>query len=77
MIQPGTVYRACVPSVDDTRTLLRDRAHRDLPFQNSVTFSGYEPNSGSGMAGNWMSAAAIKRTVLVASILGSGIVFLD
>jgi len=43
-IQPGTIYRACVPSVQ------RDRSYcvivnRNLPFQRSVTFSGYEPNS--------------------------------
>ena len=43
-IVPGTIYRACVPSVDGTRSYCVI-VNRDLPFQNSVTFSGYEPNS--------------------------------
>jgi hypothetical protein len=43
-IVPGTIYRACVPSVDGKRSYCVI-VNRDLPFQNSVTFSGYEPNS--------------------------------
>ena len=43
-IVPGTIYRACVPSVDGRRSYCVI-VNRDLPFQNSVTFSGYEPNS--------------------------------
>jgi hypothetical protein len=43
-IEPGTIYRACVPSVDGTRSYCVI-VNRDLPFQNSVAFSGYEPNS--------------------------------
>lgn len=43
-IVPGTIYRACVPSVDGKRSYCVI-VNRGLPFQNSVTFSGYEPNS--------------------------------
>jgi hypothetical protein len=43
-IEPGTIYRACVPSVDGRRSYCVI-VNRDLPFQNSVSFSGYEPNS--------------------------------
>ena len=43
-IVPGTIYRACVPSLDGKRSYCVI-VNRDLPFQNSVTFSGYEPNS--------------------------------
>jgi len=43
-IEPGTIYRACVPSVDGKRSycVIVDR---DLPFERSVRFSGYESNS--------------------------------
>jgi len=43
-IQPGTIYRACVPSVDGKRSYCVI-VNRSLPFQRSVTFSGDEPNS--------------------------------
>ena len=43
-IEPGTIYRACVPSVDGTRSYCVI-VNRELPFPNSVSFSGYEPNS--------------------------------
>ncbi len=43
-IQPGTIYRACVPSTDGRRSYCVI-VNRNLPFENSVTFSGYEPNS--------------------------------
>ncbi len=43
-IQPGTIYRACVPSVDGKRSYCVI-VNRSLPFQSSVRFSGYEPNS--------------------------------
>ena len=43
-IVPGTIYRACVPSVDGKRSYCVI-VNRNLPFQRSVTFSGYEPNS--------------------------------
>jgi hypothetical protein len=43
-IQPGTIYRACVPSIDRTRDYCVI-VNRALPFERSVTFSGYEPNS--------------------------------
>jgi hypothetical protein len=43
-IEPGRIYRACVPSQDGRRTycvIVDDR----LPLQRSVRFSGYEPNA--------------------------------
>jgi hypothetical protein len=43
-IVPGTVYRVCVPSVDGRRSYCVI-VNRNLPFQSSVRFSGYEPNS--------------------------------
>jgi hypothetical protein len=43
-IQPGTIYRACVPSVHGDRSYCVI-VNRNLPFERSVTFSGYEPNS--------------------------------
>lgn len=43
-IQPGTIYRACVPSVQGDRSYCVI-VNRNLPFERSVTFSGYEPNS--------------------------------
>jgi hypothetical protein len=43
-IQPGTIYRACVPNPAGTRSYCVI-VNRALPFQSSVTFSGYEPNS--------------------------------
>jgi hypothetical protein len=43
-IQPGTIYRACVPNPAGTRSFCVI-VNRSLPFASSVTFSGYEPNS--------------------------------
>jgi hypothetical protein len=43
-IQPGTIYRACVPNGTGTRSYCVI-VNRSLPFPQSVTFSGYEPNS--------------------------------
>jgi hypothetical protein len=43
-IEPGTIYRACVPSVRGDRSYCVI-VNRSLPFQSSVKFSGYEPNS--------------------------------
>jgi hypothetical protein len=43
-IEPGSVYRTCVPSADGGRTycvIVRTQ----LPFAQSVTPDGYEPNS--------------------------------
>jgi hypothetical protein len=43
-IQPGVVYRTCVPSRDGTRTycvIVRPK----LPLSRSVIFDSYEPNS--------------------------------
>lgn len=44
VIQPGSIYRACVPSVDGRRTycVIVDTT---APFARSVRFGGYEPNS--------------------------------
>jgi hypothetical protein len=43
-IQPGSLYRACVPSIKTARTycVIVD-THK--PFASSVRFGGYEPNS--------------------------------
>jgi hypothetical protein len=43
-IQPGSVYRACVPSLDGRRTycVIVDTTE---PFARSVRFGGYESNS--------------------------------
>ena len=43
-IEPGTIYRACVPSVQGDRSYCVI-VNRRLPVQRSVAFSGYEPNS--------------------------------
>lgn len=43
-IQPGAIYRVCVPSVDGRRTYCVV-VKTQLPFERSVSFSGYEPNS--------------------------------
>jgi len=43
-IQSGTIYRACVPNGAGTRSYCVI-VNRSLPFERSVTFSGYEPNS--------------------------------
>jgi hypothetical protein len=43
-IQAGTIYRACVPNAQRTKTycVIVDRSK---PLEQSVKFSGYEPNS--------------------------------
>jgi hypothetical protein len=43
-IQAGTIYRACVPNVENTKNycVVVDRSK---PLDQSVRFSGYEPNS--------------------------------
>jgi hypothetical protein len=43
-IQAGTIYRACVPNVENTKSYCVI-VNRSLPFAQSVTFSGYEPNA--------------------------------
>ena len=43
-IQAGTIYRACVPNVENTKNYCVI-VNRSLPFDQSVTFSGYEPNA--------------------------------
>ena len=43
-IQAGTIYRACVPNVEHTKSycVIVDRSK---PLDKSVRFSGYEPNA--------------------------------
>jgi hypothetical protein len=43
-IQPGSIYRSCVPSTDGDRTYCVI-VKTQLPFARSVSFAGYEPNS--------------------------------
>jgi hypothetical protein len=43
-IEPGTIYRACVPSIHGDRSYCVI-VNRNMPFPRSVKFSGYEPNS--------------------------------
>ena len=43
-IEPGAIYRVCVLSVDRRRTYCVV-VKTQLPFERSVTFAGYEPNS--------------------------------
>ncbi len=38
------MYRACVPNASGTKSYCVI-VNRHLPFERSVTFSGYEPNS--------------------------------
>jgi hypothetical protein len=47
-IQPGAIYRICVPSRAGSRTYCVV-VNTQLPFARSVKFAGYEPNS-------WISA---------------------
>ncbi len=43
-IEPGRIYRTCVPSADGQRTYCVV-VKTTLPLDRSVTFAGYEPNS--------------------------------
>jgi hypothetical protein len=43
-IQPGSIYRTCVPNSSHTRTYCVI-VRRSLPLARSVVFGGYEPNS--------------------------------
>jgi hypothetical protein len=43
-IQPGSVYRTCVPSIDGTQTYCVI-VKPQLPFAQSVIFAGYESNA--------------------------------
>ena len=43
-IEPGSLYRACVPSLDGRRTYCVV-VNRSLPLDRSVRFSGYESNA--------------------------------
>ena len=42
-IQPGSIYRACVPSVDGRQTYCVV-VNTKFPFPRGVSFGGYEPN---------------------------------
>jgi hypothetical protein len=44
VIQPQSLYRMCVPGRDSGRTYCVI-VRLDLPYSDSVSFSGYEPNS--------------------------------
>lgn len=50
-IQPGSIYRACVPGRQDGRTYCVI-VNTSLPLARSVRFSGYEPNSTFGVGVN-------------------------
>jgi hypothetical protein len=43
-IQPGSVYRSCVPSSDGRRTYCVI-VNTQMPFPRGVRFDGYEPNA--------------------------------
>jgi hypothetical protein len=43
-IQPGSIYRTCVPGQNDRRTFCVI-VRTDLPFSRSVKYDGYTPNS--------------------------------
>lgn len=43
-IQPGSIYRSCVPGAQGRRTYCVV-VNTQLPFARSVRFAGYEPNS--------------------------------
>src|SRR5207248_831305 len=43
-IQPGSIYRMCVPGARGVRTYCVI-VNTQLPFARSVKFAGYEPNS--------------------------------
>lgn len=43
-IQPGSIYRMCVPGAHGIRTYCVI-VNTELPFARSVRFAGYEPNS--------------------------------
>jgi hypothetical protein len=44
VIEPGHVFRTCVPGVQSARTYCVI-VKTDLPFAHSVSFGGYEPNA--------------------------------
>jgi hypothetical protein len=44
VIQPQSLYRMCVPGSNSGRTYCVI-VRLELPYSNSVSFSGYEPNS--------------------------------
>ena len=45
VIEPGSIYRTCVPSDRDRRRTYCVIVKTHLPFAQSVRFDGYEPNA--------------------------------
>jgi hypothetical protein len=43
-IEPGSIYRTCVPSISDRRRTYCVVVKTHLPFEQSVRFDGYESN---------------------------------
>jgi hypothetical protein len=43
-IEPGSIYRTCVPSIADRRRMYCVIVKTHLPFAQSVSFDGHEPN---------------------------------
>jgi hypothetical protein len=43
-IEPGSIYRTCVPSIEDRRRMYCVVVKTQLPFGQSVRFDGHEPN---------------------------------
>ncbi len=77
-IQAGTIYRACVPNVQNTKSYCVI-VNRSLPLEPERAVLGLRAERHPRLRHRLSCAARpdIKRAVLVASILGSGIVFLD
>lgn len=45
VIEPGSIYRTCVPSANDRKRTYCVIVKTHLPFARSVRFDGYEPNA--------------------------------
>jgi hypothetical protein len=43
-IEPGSIYRTCVPSIKDRRRMYCVIVKTHLPFGQGVSFDGHEPN---------------------------------
>jgi hypothetical protein len=43
-IEPGSIYRTCVPSINDRRRMYCVVVKMGLPLEQSVRFDGHEPN---------------------------------
>ena len=60
-IEPGRVYRTCVPNRAGTRTYCVV-VRRGMPFAQSVQFAGYEPNSIFAQGTNWGACRCAGRS---------------